>query len=167
MRRLQVTLALGRAQKSPDITHGVEVEKWGSPENEGTKGSQGHMCRAHSSVEHIGVLRVLLVFTPRGEEPALEDSHGGVSLLQVNGKELSKLSQEQTLEALRASKEPLVIQVLRRSPRLRGDSSCHDLQLVDSGTQTDITFEHIMALGKLRPPTPPMGILEPYVLSEL
>ncbi|XP_048191853.1 PDZ domain-containing protein 4 isoform X1 [Perognathus longimembris pacificus] len=88
-------------------------------------------------------------------------------MLQVNGKELSKLSQEQTLEALRASKEPLVIQVLRRSPRLRGDSSCHDLQLVDSGTQTDITFEHIMALGKLRPPTPPMGVLEPYVLSEL
>ncbi|XP_012890785.1 PREDICTED: PDZ domain-containing protein 4 isoform X1 [Dipodomys ordii] len=88
-------------------------------------------------------------------------------MLQVNGKELSRLSQEQTLEALRASKEPLVIQVLRRSPRLRGDSSCHDLQLVDSGTQTDITFEHIMALGKLRPPTPPMGILEPYVLSEL
>ncbi|XP_008827776.1 PDZ domain-containing protein 4 isoform X2 [Nannospalax galili] len=86
---------------------------------------------------------------------------------KVNGKELSKLSQEQTLEALRASKEPLVIQVLRRSPRLRGDSSCHDLHLVDSGTQTDITFEHIMALGKLRPPTPPMGILEPYVLSEL
>uniref|UniRef100_A0A8C9AM50 PDZ domain containing 4 n=1 Tax=Prolemur simus TaxID=1328070 RepID=A0A8C9AM50_PROSS len=88
-------------------------------------------------------------------------------MLQVNGKELSKLSQEQTLEALRSSKEPLVIQVLRRSPRLRGDSSCHDLQLVDSGTQTDITFEHIMALGKLRPPTPPMAILEPYVLSEL
>lgn len=90
-----------------------------------------------------------------------------MSLPQVNGKELSKLSQEQTLEALRTSKEPLVIQVLRRSPRLRGDSSCHDLQLVDSGTQTDITFEHIMALGKLRPPTPPAGILEPYVLSEL
>uniref|UniRef100_A0A8I3W380 Isocitrate dehydrogenase [NAD] subunit, mitochondrial n=1 Tax=Callithrix jacchus TaxID=9483 RepID=A0A8I3W380_CALJA len=88
-------------------------------------------------------------------------------MLQVNGKELSKLSQEQTLQALRSSKEPLVIQVLRRSPRLRGDSSCHDLQLVDSGTQTDITFEHIMALGKLRPPTPPMVILEPYVLSEL
>ncbi|XP_012924821.1 PDZ domain-containing protein 4 isoform X2 [Heterocephalus glaber] len=84
---------------------------------------------------------------------------------QVNGKELSKLSQEQTLEALRTSKEPLVIQVLRRSPRLRGDSSCHDLQLVDSGTQTDVTFEHIMALGKLRPPTPPMGILEPTPIS--
>ncbi|XP_004645170.1 PDZ domain-containing protein 4 isoform X2 [Octodon degus] len=86
-------------------------------------------------------------------------------MLQVNGKELSKLSQEQTLEALRTSKEPLVIQVLRRSPRLRGDSSCHDLQLVDSGTQTDITFEHIMALGKLRPPSPPTGILEPTPIS--
>ncbi|XP_041596260.1 PDZ domain-containing protein 4 isoform X2 [Vulpes lagopus] len=86
-------------------------------------------------------------------------------MLQVNGKELSKLSQEQTLEALRSSKEPLVIQVLRRSPRLRGDSSCHDLQLVDSGTQTDITFEHLMALGKLRPPTPPMAILEPPPIS--
>ncbi|XP_057351858.1 PDZ domain-containing protein 4 isoform X10 [Manis pentadactyla] len=84
---------------------------------------------------------------------------------RVNGKELSKLSQEQTLEALRSSKEPLVIQVLRRSPRLRGDSSCHDLQLVDSGTQTDVTFEHIMALGKLRPPTPPMVILEPPPIS--
>eukprot|EP00070_Physeter_catodon_P031421 XP_028338315.1 PDZ domain-containing protein 4 isoform X2 [Physeter catodon] len=88
-------------------------------------------------------------------------------MLQVNGKELSKLSQEQTLEALRASKEPLVIQVLRRSPRLRGDGSSLDLQLVDSGTQTDITFEHIMALGKLRAPTPPMVTLEPYVPSEL
>ncbi|XP_045850376.1 PDZ domain-containing protein 4 isoform X2 [Meles meles] len=86
-------------------------------------------------------------------------------MLQVNGKELSKLSQEQTLEALRSSKEPLVIQVLRRSPRLRGDGSCHELQLVDSGTQTDITFEHIMALGKLRPPTPPMVILEPPPIS--
>lgn len=84
----------------------------------------------------------------------------------MNGKELSKLSQEQTLEALRASKEPLVIQVLRRSPRLRGDSSCHDLQLVDSGTQTNISFEHIMARGKLHTPTPPMGILEHYVLFE-
>lgn len=121
------------------------AEKWGSPGNEG--GEHTHWLR------RLGC--------------GSAGSHGGVSLPQVNGKELSKLSQEQTLEALRSSKEPLVIQVLRRSPRLRGDSSCHDLQLVDSGTQTDITFEHIMALGKLRPPTPPMVILEPYVLSEL
>ncbi|XP_036696786.1 PDZ domain-containing protein 4 isoform X2 [Balaenoptera musculus] len=103
---------------------------------------------------------------PRGKQGLSGSSRGHVmSLPQVNGKELSKLSQEQTLEALRASKEPLVIQVLRRSPRLRGDGSSHDLQLVDSGTQTDITFEHIMALGKLRPPTPPMVILEPPPIS--
>ncbi|XP_028338319.1 PDZ domain-containing protein 4 isoform X3 [Physeter macrocephalus] len=99
---------------------------------------------------------------PRGKQGLSGSSRGHVmSLPQVNGKELSKLSQEQTLEALRASKEPLVIQVLRRSPRLRGDGSSLDLQLVDSGTQTDITFEHIMALGKLRAPTPPMVTLEP------
>nr|XP_058905582.1 PDZ domain-containing protein 4 isoform X3 [Kogia breviceps] len=105
---------------------------------------------------------------PRGKQGLSGSSRGHVtSLPQVNGKELSKLSQEQTLEALRASKEPLVIQVLRRSPRLRGDGPSLDLQLVDSGTQTDITFEHIMALGKLRAPTPPMVTLEPYVPSEL
>ncbi|XP_075434485.1 PDZ domain-containing protein 4 isoform X2 [Ascaphus truei] len=46
-------------------------------------------------------------------------------------------------------------------------TSSHDLQFVDSGTQTDITFEHIMTLGKARPPSPAMVVLEPYVLSEL
>ncbi|XP_053551747.1 PDZ domain-containing protein 4 [Bombina bombina] len=90
-------------------------------------------------------------------------------MLQVNGKELSRLSQEQTFETLRATKDPLLIQVLRRSPRMKGSLaiSSHDLQYVDSGTQTDITFEHIMTLGKARPPSPAMVVLEPYVLSEL
>uniref|UniRef100_A0A8C5QWW0 PDZ domain containing 4 n=1 Tax=Leptobrachium leishanense TaxID=445787 RepID=A0A8C5QWW0_9ANUR len=87
----------------------------------------------------------------------------------VNGKELSRLSQEQTFETLRNNKDPLLIQVLRRSPRMKGTlaTSTHDLQFVDSGTQTDITFEHIMTLGKARPPSPAMVVLEPYVLSEL
>ncbi|KAM8934581.1 PDZ domain-containing protein 4 [Pelodytes ibericus] len=90
-------------------------------------------------------------------------------MLQVNGKDLSRLSQEQTLETLRTSKDPLLIQVLRRSPRMKGTlaTSSHDLQFVNSGTQTDITFEHIMTLGKTRPPSPAMVVLEPYVLSEL
>ncbi|XP_077139737.1 PDZ domain-containing protein 4 isoform X3 [Ranitomeya variabilis] len=91
-------------------------------------------------------------------------------MLQVNGKELSRLSQEQTFDTLRASKDPLLIQVLRRSPRMKGaalTASPHDLQFVDSGTQTDITFEHIMTMGKARPPSPAMVVLEPYVLSEL
>lgn len=133
--------------------HKDRAEKWGLPGMRALRVSRAEGGQPISWLSRLGCRSV--------------GSHGGVSLLQVNGKELSKLSQEQTLEALRSSKEPLVIQVLRRSPRLRGDSSCHDLQLVDSGTQTDITFEHIMALGKLRPPTPPMVVLEPYVLSEL
>ncbi|XP_030893036.1 E3 ubiquitin-protein ligase PDZRN3-like [Leptonychotes weddellii] len=37
-------------------------------------------------------------------------------------------------------------------------------QLVDTGTQTDITFEHIMALTKMSSPTPP--VLDPYLLPE-
>ncbi|XP_037656333.1 E3 ubiquitin-protein ligase PDZRN3 isoform X2 [Choloepus didactylus] len=37
-------------------------------------------------------------------------------------------------------------------------------QLVDAGTQTDITFEHIMALSKMSSPTPPA--LDPYLLPE-
>ncbi|XP_063792364.1 PDZ domain-containing protein 4 isoform X2 [Pseudophryne corroboree] len=90
-------------------------------------------------------------------------------MLQVNGKDLSRLSQEQTFETLRTTKDPLLIQVLRRSPRMKGalTASSHDLQFVNSGTQTDITFEHIMTLGKPRPPSPAIVVLEPYVLSEL
>ncbi|KAH0628800.1 hypothetical protein JD844_010343, partial [Phrynosoma platyrhinos] len=91
----------------------------------------------------------------------------------VNGRELSRLSQEQTLEALRCSKEPLVIQVLRRSPRNRGGGvegptpQGDPTTLVDSGTQTDITFEHLLGLGRMRPPSPPAVTLEPYGLSDL
>ncbi|KAM6471335.1 PDZ domain-containing protein 4 isoform 2-T2 [Liasis olivaceus] len=94
-------------------------------------------------------------------------------MLQVNGRELSRLSQEQTLEALRCSKEPLVIQVLRRSPRSRGgggegSTSQGDVTtLVDSGTQTDITFEHLLGLSRIRPPSPPAVTMEPYGLPDL
>ncbi|CAM2109938.1 unnamed protein product [Caretta caretta] len=92
--------------------------------------------------------------------------------LQVNGKELSRLSQEQTLEALRCSKEPLVIQVLRHSPRARGGGEGAALPgdpatLVDSGTQTDITFEHLLALGRRRAPSPPTMTLETFGIPEL
>ncbi|XP_041130060.1 PDZ domain-containing protein 4-like [Polyodon spathula] len=91
-------------------------------------------------------------------------------MFQVNGKELSRLSQQQTLEVLRSSRDPLVIQVLRRSPRSKGGAvgggALQDF--IDSGTQTDITFEHIMALSKLRPPSPPLPpAIEPYSLAEL
>nr|XP_033781765.1 E3 ubiquitin-protein ligase PDZRN3 isoform X2 [Geotrypetes seraphini]XP_033781766.1 E3 ubiquitin-protein ligase PDZRN3 isoform X2 [Geotrypetes seraphini] len=39
-------------------------------------------------------------------------------------------------------------------------------QLVDVSTQTDITFEHIMALTKMSSPTPAVTVLDPYLLPE-
>uniref|UniRef100_A0A8C6WI56 PDZ domain containing ring finger 4 n=1 Tax=Neogobius melanostomus TaxID=47308 RepID=A0A8C6WI56_9GOBI len=38
--------------------------------------------------------------------------------------------------------------------------------VVDRCTQTDITFEHIMALAKLRPATPPVPDICPFLLSD-
>ncbi|GCB85788.1 hypothetical protein scyTo_0026474, partial [Scyliorhinus torazame] len=84
----------------------------------------------------------------------------------VHDKELCKVSQEQYTDALRPSRDPLVIQVLRRSPRGKIATSIPDLQLVDNGTQTDITFEHIMALRKVQTPSPQIVQLEPCTQSE-
>ncbi|KAI1891192.1 hypothetical protein AGOR_G00162420 [Albula goreensis] len=110
--------------------------------------------------------------------------------MKVNGKELSRLSQEQALEALRSSRDPLLNQVLRKGPRRRaggsGGAGAPDAAMVamgavsccvDSGTQTDISFQHIFSVGRpvqprgalpLPPPSPPLPpILEPYVLNSL
>ncbi|NWU31682.1 PZRN3 ligase, partial [Dyaphorophyia castanea] len=85
---------------------------------------------------------------------------------QVNGKDLSKATHEQAVEAFKTAKEPIVVQVLRRAPRAKAFAPAHDPQLVDVGTQTDITFEHIMALSKMGSPTPPVPVLDPYMLPE-
>ena len=85
---------------------------------------------------------------------------------QVNGKDLSKATHEQAVEAFKTAKEPIVVQVLRRTPRTKVFTPPHDSQLVDVGTQTDITFEHIMALSKMGSPTPPVSVLDPYLLPE-
>ncbi|XP_017923834.1 E3 ubiquitin-protein ligase PDZRN3 isoform X1 [Manacus vitellinus] len=85
---------------------------------------------------------------------------------QVNGKDLSKATHEQAVEAFKTAKEPIVVQVLRRTPRSKAFPPAHDSQLVDVGTQTDITFEHIMALSKMGSPTPPVSVLDPYLLPE-
>ncbi|KAL2093611.1 hypothetical protein ACEWY4_010923 [Coilia grayii] len=81
---------------------------------------------------------------------------------QVNGKDLSRASHEEAVEAFRSAKDPIVVQVLRRNPLPRG----HEVQLVDVCTQTEITFEHIMALAKLRPTTPPVPDICPFLLSD-
>ncbi|XP_031461602.1 E3 ubiquitin-protein ligase PDZRN3 isoform X2 [Phasianus colchicus] len=84
---------------------------------------------------------------------------------QVNGKDLSKATHEQAVEAFKTAKEPIVVQVLRRTPRTK-IFTAPESQLVDVGTQTDITFEHIMALSKMGSPTPPVSVLDPYLLPE-
>ncbi|KAG5274152.1 hypothetical protein AALO_G00159760 [Alosa alosa] len=86
--------------------------------------------------------------------------------LLVNGKDLSRASHEEAVEAFRSAKDPIVVQVLRRNPVARPHGPAQEVQLVDVCTQTEITFEHIMALAKLRPSTPPVPDICPFLLSD-
>uniref|UniRef100_A0A3P8TUC0 PDZ domain containing 4 n=1 Tax=Amphiprion percula TaxID=161767 RepID=A0A3P8TUC0_AMPPE len=107
-------------------------------------------------------------------------------MFQVNGKELSRLSGDPTLDI----RDPVLSNILRRGARRRaglagapggqvpvtmGMADC-----VDSCTQTDISFQHMLTLGKSSqhpcgappppdpPPSPPLPpLLEPYLLNEL
>ncbi|XP_067446374.1 PDZ domain-containing RING finger protein 4-like isoform X2 [Thunnus thynnus] len=87
-------------------------------------------------------------------------------IAQVNGKELSKSSHEETVETFRTAKDPVVVQVIRRTPSGRPHGPPQEIHVVDVCTQTDITFEHIMALAKLRPSTPPVPDVCPFLLSD-
>ncbi|XP_042179281.1 PDZ domain-containing RING finger protein 4-like [Oncorhynchus tshawytscha] len=95
-----------------------------------------------------------------------QEEHGLVP--EVNGKDLSKASHDEAVEAFRSAKEPIVVQVLRRNTAGRGShvSSTQEVDVVDMCTQTDITFEHIMALAKLRATTPPVPDICPFLLSD-
>ncbi|RXN03856.1 E3 ubiquitin- ligase PDZRN3-like protein [Labeo rohita] len=84
----------------------------------------------------------------------------------VNGKDLSKATHDQAVEAFRTAKEPIMVQVLRRAPRPKPTGPSGDAQVVDISTQTDITFQHIMALSKLPTSSPPVDVLEQYLLPE-
>ncbi|XP_061075670.1 E3 ubiquitin-protein ligase PDZRN3-B isoform X2 [Conger conger] len=86
--------------------------------------------------------------------------------MPVNGKDLSKATHDQAVEAFRTAKEPIVVQVLRRAPRPKAVGPASDALVVDISTQTDITFQHIMALTKLPASTPPVDVLEQYLLPE-
>ncbi|KAM6981278.1 E3 ubiquitin-protein ligase PDZRN3-B isoform 2-T2 [Aplochiton taeniatus] len=85
---------------------------------------------------------------------------------QVNGKDLSKATHDQAVEAFRTAKDPIMVQVLRRAPRPKPTGPASDTQVVDISTQTDITFQHIMALTKLPASAPTMAVLEEYLLPE-
>ncbi|KAK6321645.1 E3 ubiquitin-protein ligase PDZRN3-B-like isoform X2 [Coregonus clupeaformis] len=85
---------------------------------------------------------------------------------QVNGKDLSKATHDQAVEAFRTAKEPIMVQVLRRAPRPKPSSPASDTQVVDISTQTDITFQHILALTKLPAAAPTVAVLEQYLMPE-
>lgn len=70
------------------------------------------------------------------------------------------------MEAFRASRDPVVVQVIRRTPSGRPHGPPQEIHVVDVCTQTDITFEHIMALAKLQPSTPPVPDVCPFLLSD-
>ncbi|MFT7804739.1 PDZ domain-containing protein 4-like [Arapaima gigas] len=112
------------------------------------------------------------------------EREGAAGEFTVNGKELSHLSQEPTMEVLRTSRDPLYIQVVRKGPRRKGGSTGGPptattavADCVDNGTQTDISLQHMLTLNRggparsglpLPPPSPPLPpILEPYLLDDL
>lgn len=85
----------------------------------------------------------------------------------MNGRDFSKVDHEgAVVEAIR--RDPIVVQVLRRTPAgsAAAASTPQEACAVDVCTQTDITFEHIMALAKLRPATPPVPDICPFLLSD-
>nr|XP_057906588.1 PDZ domain-containing protein 4 isoform X2 [Doryrhamphus excisus] len=107
-------------------------------------------------------------------------------VLKVNRKELTHLSGDPTLDI----RDPLLSSILRRGTRRRAAPSVPPAVIVpvtmgmadcvDSCTQTDISFQHMLTLGKSRqhpcgapsppdpPPSPPLPpLLEPYLLNEL
>ncbi|TRY82164.1 hypothetical protein DNTS_009471 [Danionella cerebrum] len=87
-------------------------------------------------------------------------------LQQVNGKDLSKATHDQAVEAFRTAKEPIMVQVLRRAPRPKPNTQSGEAQVVDISTQTEISFQHIVALSKLPASSTPVEVLQQYLLPE-
>ncbi|XP_056908944.1 PDZ domain-containing RING finger protein 4-like isoform X1 [Takifugu flavidus] len=147
-------------------------------QNEAQLAALQYQQRLHQYMVHIGsIAEQVNRYCQDGSRLASgsdETSDGGaragqqeqLSSPQVNGKELSKSSHEESAEAFRAVKEPVVVQVIRRTPSGRPHGSPQEIRVVDVCTQTDITFEHIMALAKLRPSTPPVPDVCPFLLSD-
>ncbi|XP_075039571.1 E3 ubiquitin-protein ligase PDZRN3 isoform X2 [Mixophyes fleayi] len=100
---------------------------------------------------------------PAGKEGGLQIHD---RIIEVNGKDLSRATHDMAVEAFKTAKEPIVVQVLRRTPRTKMYSPSADMQMIDTGTQTEITFEHIMALTKISSPSPSVSALDPYLLNE-
>uniref|UniRef100_A0A3B3S4V7 PDZ domain containing 4 n=1 Tax=Paramormyrops kingsleyae TaxID=1676925 RepID=A0A3B3S4V7_9TELE len=101
------------------------------------------------------------------------ETNGEVTRYKVHRKDASRLPQELTAEALRSARVPLAP---RKGPRRRNGPAVNVAvptvpmaSCVDSGTQTDITFQHVLPLGRgghlQTLPLPP--VLEPSELPPL
>ncbi|XP_068598161.1 E3 ubiquitin-protein ligase PDZRN3-B [Brachionichthys hirsutus] len=110
------------------------------------------------------------IFVSKIVEKGPADNEGGLQIhdriTEVNGKDLSKATHDQAVEAFRTAKEPIMVQVLRRTPHPKLVSPAADSQVTDISTQTDITLRDIMALENLPPSPHPMTALEEYLLPE-
>ncbi|KAG7523433.1 PDZ domain-containing RING finger protein 4-like isoform X1 [Solea senegalensis] len=149
-------------------------------QNEAQLAALRYQRRLHQYTLHINGIAEQLVGYCKSDLKTPADSHtsgkatpaegesaeGQLTLPEVNGKELSKSNHEETVEAFCSAKEPVVVQVIRRTPSGRPHGPLQEIHVVDVCTQTDITFEHIMALAKLRPSTPPVPDVCPFLLSD-
>ncbi|XP_054640193.1 E3 ubiquitin-protein ligase PDZRN3-B isoform X1 [Dunckerocampus dactyliophorus] len=110
------------------------------------------------------------IFVSKIIEDGPADNEDGLQLhdriIEVNGKDLSKATHDQAVEAFRTAKDPIMVQVLRRAPLPKVVTPPSDTQLSDISTQTEITLQHIMPLAKLPPPSPSMTVLEEYLLPD-
>ncbi|XP_036064895.1 PDZ domain-containing RING finger protein 4 isoform X2 [Onychomys torridus] len=129
----------------------------------GDLGGRGWNCQKQSATEGIYVSKIV----ENGPADRADGLEIHDKIIEVNGKDLSKATHEEAVEAFRTAKEPIVVQVLRRTPLSRPTfGMVPEVQLMNASTQTDITFEHIMALAKLRPLTPPVPDTCPFLLSD-
>ncbi|XP_051932020.1 E3 ubiquitin-protein ligase PDZRN3-B isoform X2 [Hippocampus zosterae] len=110
------------------------------------------------------------IFVSRIIESGPADKEDGLQIhdriIEVNGKDLSKATHDQAVEAFRTANDPIMVQVLRRAPAPKPISPTADTQLLDTSTQTDITLQHMMPLATLPPPAPPVTVLQDYLLPE-
>ncbi|XP_023810863.1 E3 ubiquitin-protein ligase PDZRN3 isoform X2 [Oryzias latipes] len=111
------------------------------------------------------------IFVSKIVENGPADKEGGLQvhdrIIEVNGKDLSKTTHDQAVEAIRTAKEPIMVKVLRRAPYPKLVGPIADSQVSDAGTQTDITLQHIIRLNTMpSSSSPQMKELEEYLLPE-
>ncbi|XP_077459781.1 E3 ubiquitin-protein ligase PDZRN3-B isoform X1 [Stigmatopora argus] len=87
-------------------------------------------------------------------------------IIEVNGKDLSKATHDQAVEAFQTAKDPIMVHVLRRAPLPKLLSPASETKLSDISTQTEITLQHIIPFAKLPSSSPSVTVLKDFLLPE-